>query len=286
MSRNLIFFLVSTGTANILDCCSKASFNGRTFERSGSMRMGVEKNTEVPMYISVGGSDNNGNYMQLAWEQSEKVYPVINESKTVMINNQSTIMLEEIGSGEKKDVETVTCPDKLAWTSGAGAESSWTCLAENLDECYDQLATCPTVAPKQKCQTLGRICCKTCAEWKKQQALLPPMEIAMETTQMTTITTKNIDAVDENELAEDLDSFGDKLKLLKADESQVEQAEPTENPTEILTEPAVADTNTTTVSSTTIASNTTQSSPSESTTSDATTPSIILALFAFIFCSF
>ena len=36
----------------------------------------------------------------------------------------------------------------------------------------------------------------------------------METTQMTTITTKNIDAVDENELAEDLDSFGDKLKLL------------------------------------------------------------------------
>jgi hypothetical protein len=56
------------------------------------MRMGVEKNTEVPMYISVGGSDNNGNYMQLAWEQSEKVYPVINESKTVMLG----IFIEKI----------------------------------------------------------------------------------------------------------------------------------------------------------------------------------------------
>jgi len=181
-----LFLLMSAIDAKILTCCNSATFLGRTFKRQGSRAF--EKD-EVPMYISVGSSENNGNLMQILWEINDsKVVPTLQEVKTMMLNEESTVMTEEVARGEEMEDGAVLCPDEIIWEVNGEMTKNWTCSA-NDESCEDQIATCPVIAPQNKCTTLGRICCKTCQEYKRNMTMLQNTALPeLETTEMPATT--------------------------------------------------------------------------------------------------
>merc|ERR1712088_394392 len=83
----------------------------------------------------------------------------------MMLNEESTVMTEEVARGEEMDDGAVLCPDEIVWEVKGEMLKNWTCL-KNHESCEDQIDTCPIIAPQNMCQTLSRICCKSCEEWK------------------------------------------------------------------------------------------------------------------------
>lgn len=67
----------------------------RDTQRTGSMYLGGENGTEVPMYSSVGTEDNGGNMVSVNWNTAEDdegnlvAWPSVNEAK-----------MEDIGKNE------------------------------------------------------------------------------------------------------------------------------------------------------------------------------------------
>lgn len=158
---------------HVLNCCKFAKFNNRDYERTGSMYLGGKTNgTEVPMYTSVGSAENNGHLVSMVWQNkpnndgSSIAWPILSEAKMEDLGTGAgpTMMLEEIAWSEEKlriDGKLV-CPDELKWVKDNKEEEPWRCDEEKTEECTDKLETCPTIAPKNKCQTLAKICCLSC----------------------------------------------------------------------------------------------------------------------------
>lgn len=179
MFNSLILYatsLLSTTNAelSVLSCCKYANFNGREYERTGSMYISTRENgTEAPMYTSVGTNENGGNLITLNWENEDAgagvklAWPVLHVQTTAEIDGVPTALMEEHAKSNDKlhSNGEMKCPDDLKWTGADGKALDWTCDEAKEDACADQFEGCPTMAYENKCQTLKLICCVTCKKY-------------------------------------------------------------------------------------------------------------------------
>jgi len=132
----------------------------RTYQRMGSMNLGID---EVPMYSSVGSSENNGNMIQMVWELSNGLAtPFLNEHTTMNINNITTQMTVAVAQGQAAEDGQIRCPSEMKWKpEDSASHLDFTCIED--EDCLDMVDSCPEIGPKNQCQSLSKICCKTCA---------------------------------------------------------------------------------------------------------------------------
>jgi len=216
----------------------------------GSMNLGID---EVPMYSSVGSSENNGNMIQMVWELSNGLAtPYLNEHTTMNINNITTQMTVAVAQGEAAEDGQIRCPSEMKWKpEDSDSHLDFTCIED--EDCVDQVDSCPVIGPKNQCQSLSKICCKTCT-------------IYLESMAKTTASPTN---------ETDVSNFQASNSTVRVQD--VEEIETTDTPVS----PTQKGENVTTgTSSTTTAGRPTTATP---TPSGASTPAIFLGLFLCIF---
>ncbi|CAG5112328.1 Oidioi.mRNA.OKI2018_I69.chr2.g6554.t1.cds [Oikopleura dioica] len=154
--------------ARILNCCHQAEWNGRTYDSSGTIKIGID---EVPLYRSVGDSTNSGNLVSMNWERSDgKVHPSLYVTKQTNIDGDDMMITEEIGKAETQVDGSLTCPDQMEWKDANDTVIEWKCLPPS-DDCVNQHDFCNEMEEDDiaaKCTTLGKICCKTCTDYRLQ----------------------------------------------------------------------------------------------------------------------
>jgi len=170
VSKTIIhpFFLLlasERGEAKILNCCHQAEWNGRTYDSSGTIKIGID---EVPLYRSVGDSSNSGNLISMNWERSDgKVHPSLFVTKQSNIDGEEMMITEEIGKAGTQVDGSLTCPDQMEWKDANETIVEWKCLPPSND-CVDAGDFCKMSDADiaQKCVTLSKICCKTCTDFR------------------------------------------------------------------------------------------------------------------------
>jgi len=162
------FFLLLASERNeakILNCCHQAEWNGRTYDSSGTIKIGID---EVPLYRSVGDSTNSGNLISMNWERSDgKVHPSLFVTKQTNIDGEEMMITEEIGKAGTQVDGSLTCPDQMEWKDVNETIIEWKCLPPS-DDCVDAGDFCQMTDEDiaQKCVTLSKICCQTCTDFR------------------------------------------------------------------------------------------------------------------------